>query len=251
MWLSRIQQAPFQCLLLISLIQGNGNRACELSVIYPQALLIRNVGDSLTLNCTVKFCADQAQEPVVHWCILETTSCQPVPANRTRTNNGKEGSIFVSHTIAFLNFSDSGTFRCEASHGKLKSLGHSIVVNVTVASDVPVTPVERTDGTYKWYFLVLLPLLVVIICVICYCREKRRVAQNSQRAQEKNITSASSSPNVTTVTTELSSMTDTTELCPTEACVNKRCMGPFYVNQSFTIIEQCEESIYANDLSSQ
>ncbi|XP_041068198.1 taste receptor type 1 member 1-like [Carcharodon carcharias] len=150
---------------------GNGNLACPLTVVYPRNKLIRTVGDSLTLNCTVKFCADQAQEPVVHWCMLEAGSCQPVPPNRTNSNHDKESSIFVSYTIAYLNFSDSGIFRCEALQGIMKAIGNSIVLNVTEAPDVPVIPVEHADNTYNWYYLVLLPLFVVIVCVILYCRD--------------------------------------------------------------------------------
>ncbi|XP_038674584.1 B- and T-lymphocyte attenuator-like isoform X2 [Scyliorhinus canicula] len=230
---------------------GNGNHACPLKVMYPRSKLTRTVGESLTLNCTVKFCADQAEEPVVHWCVLQGHSCQPIPANNTSSNNDDESSLLVRYTIANVNYSDSGTFRCEASHGNIKSMGHSIILNVTEASDDPIIPVEHVDNSYKWYFLLLLPLVVVIVCVTLYCREKRRSAQKRQRAQEKNITAASSSPDVTMVNTELASMTDTTEIGPVEPRVNKRRMEPFYVNEPFPIIERCEESIYVNDLLNQ
>ncbi|XP_067863149.1 uncharacterized protein [Heptranchias perlo] len=220
MWLDRSQQAHFHCLLLIWLIQGNGNRACPLAAMYPRAMLTRTVGDSLTLNCTIKYCSDQAQDVEAHWCIMEASSCQPVTGNLIHSGNGKEKQIFVTHTIAFLNFSDSGTFRCHASQGALTTMGHSIVVNVTVASVTPVTPVGRANNTYKWSFLVFLPLLVVIICVILYYRVKRRSAQRRQRTQEKNVTAASSSPTVTMATT------DATELCPLAPYVNKRRVEP-------------------------
>ncbi|XP_043573503.1 uncharacterized protein LOC122563612 isoform X2 [Chiloscyllium plagiosum] len=208
MWFSILQQVCLQCLLIISLIQGNGNCACPVRVIYPRSTLHLTVGDSLTLNCTVKFCTGEEQKPVVNWCIIEAHHCHPVSTNGLSFNHDQQGNLLVSYKIAALNYSDSGTFRCEASQGNVMARGHSIVVNVT---------------------------------------EKRKLALRRQRAQVKSVTLASSSPNITAVTPQLTSSTGTTERHVVEAYVNMKHMEPFYINETFSINVQSEECIYEND----
>ncbi|XP_060703152.1 uncharacterized protein LOC132829805 [Hemiscyllium ocellatum] len=247
MWFSILQQVSLQCLLIISLIQGNGNRACPVRVIYPRSTLHLTVGDSLTLNCTVEFCTREEQKPVVYWCIIEARSCHPVSTNGLSFNHDQQGNLLVSYKIAALNYNDSGTFRCEASQGNVMARGHSIVVNVTEASDSPLIPVEHTETTNKWYFMSILPLSVVIVCIMLYCQGKQKLALRRQRAQVKSVTLASSSPNITAVIPQLSSLTGTTERHVVEAYVNIKHMEPFYVNETFSINEQYEECIYEND----
>ncbi|XP_078422421.1 uncharacterized protein LOC144695406 [Cetorhinus maximus] len=54
------------------------NAACSLFVQYSRAVLNYSVGDSLTLNCTVQFCANGVQLPEAHWCKMHGKTCQPV-----------------------------------------------------------------------------------------------------------------------------------------------------------------------------
>ncbi|XP_038674820.1 uncharacterized protein LOC119977707 isoform X2 [Scyliorhinus canicula] len=152
-----------------------GSYPCPLRVGYPRVTLNNTVGDSLTLNCTVLYCA--AEQPEVYWCKYHANSCQQLNAtNRSIKNihNMTERGILVVYTISSVNLTDSGSYQCHAKEGDVQANGNSIIVNVFETSANSTMKTQNPLGTPIWIFYSIIVvgilgtvLFLVLITYFC------------------------------------------------------------------------------------
>ncbi|XP_067890296.1 B- and T-lymphocyte attenuator-like isoform X2 [Heterodontus francisci] len=132
MWKIRTCDYFLLAALFYFVVHLEGSDLCSLRVGCPSMMLNYSVGDSLTLNCTVLYCA--ADRPIVHWCKLHSNSCQPLTEGYKTTlrnsSNATEYEMLLAYTISSLNLTDSGTYRCEATVRDTRGMGNGITVTV-------------------------------------------------------------------------------------------------------------------------
>ncbi|XP_007893045.2 uncharacterized protein LOC103179522 isoform X2 [Callorhinchus milii] len=143
-----------------------------LSVQISKAPLNPSVGESLSLNCTVRFYAKEGSLPEAFWCKRGGDGCPRLAGtiHYPTFSKNKEMFIFVIYTILSVELSDNGTFQCWARQGNAKA-GRSITVNIQEAGQ------ERGFWTVyslcRWIMFGLLITVPVPFCHSSCSRGKR------------------------------------------------------------------------------
>ncbi|XP_067867081.1 uncharacterized protein [Heterodontus francisci] len=149
----------------------NKDATCSLFVLYPKPVLNYSEGDSLTLNCTVQFCANGAQLPEAHWCKMHGKTCQPVTGrlhypNMTYSPQYTEKKMLVIHAVSHVDLSNSGVYQCQATHGAVTAVGQFVSVNVGKIS--PAHSLWRWYSICRWIIFGLLALIPISLCILLY-----------------------------------------------------------------------------------
>eukprot|EP00062_Callorhinchus_milii_P010095 gi/632954592/ref/XP_007893043.1/ PREDICTED: uncharacterized protein LOC103179522 isoform X1 [Callorhinchus milii] len=147
-------------------------RDTPLSVQISKAPLNPSVGESLSLNCTVRFYAKEGSLPEAFWCKRGGDGCPRLAGtiHYPTFSKNKEMFIFVIYTILSVELSDNGTFQCWARQGNAKA-GRSITVNIQEAGQ------ERGFWTVyslcRWIMFGLLITVPIPFCHSSCSRGKR------------------------------------------------------------------------------
>ncbi|XP_038674595.1 uncharacterized protein LOC119977572 [Scyliorhinus canicula] len=147
----------------------NTMAACSFLVQSPRTVLNYSVGDSLTLNCAVQFCANGMQLPEAHWCKMHGKTCQPVTGeihypNITYSPQDMEKKMLVIHTVSHVEVGTGGLYQCQATQGAVSTLGQLVSVNVDAA---PLAhSVWRWYSICRWIIFGLLAMIPISLCTL-------------------------------------------------------------------------------------
>ncbi|XP_048468823.1 uncharacterized protein LOC109929356 [Rhincodon typus] len=147
----------------------NTSASCSLLVLYQRAVFNYSVSDSLTLNCTIQFCANGTQLPKAHWCKMFGNVCQPVTGRTHHPNMSYsllvgDKKMSVIHTVAHVELSTSGFYQCQATEGAVTTMGQFVQVNVKDCS--PTCSVWRWYSIGRWVIFGLMAMMPISLCVI-------------------------------------------------------------------------------------
>ncbi|XP_025041031.1 uncharacterized protein LOC106732098 isoform X2 [Pelodiscus sinensis] len=122
-------------LLLTAL--GIKDIGCDtLEIIYPSNSVTLKEGDSLTLNCTVRYQLNQSSDPNVYWCkhVDNQNDCAKVGRELehfpSTEHSNPQARVILSLQLHNVSQSHSGGYQCRASGRDKSAVGHYIRVKV-------------------------------------------------------------------------------------------------------------------------
>ncbi|XP_072373413.1 netrin receptor DCC-like [Scyliorhinus torazame] len=150
-------------------VSENTKAACSFFVQSPRTVLNYSVGDSLTLNCAVQYCANGIQLPEAHWCKMHGETCQPVTGkihypNITYSPQDMEKKMLVIHTVSHVEMGTGGIYQCRATQGAVTTVGQ--LVSVNVGATPLAHSVWRWYSICRWIIFGLLAMIPILLCTL-------------------------------------------------------------------------------------
>ncbi|XP_069746565.1 B- and T-lymphocyte attenuator-like isoform X2 [Narcine bancroftii] len=182
MWLVKTFNYFFILLLHFHMhVQGNVSDGCILQVMYARATFNYSIGDTLELNCTVKFCKLNLN---IYWCKIEANNCEPLITNSKE--NAISGTTFLVYKVFSVEHNDTGKYQCVANESSYFSRGHLITVYVhgvkadsheTSISEIPTNSTMHAldlANTPLWIFYIVIAIgtvsaIVFLIMITLFC----------------------------------------------------------------------------------
>ncbi|XP_062903572.1 uncharacterized protein si:ch211-214p13.8 [Mobula hypostoma] len=224
-WRRMCSEKTLKQLLLTALLpfvlqtQVNKGDGCGIEVMYLKATFNYSIGDTMTLNCTVKFC--DSKTPTAGWCKQLVNGCEPLPNENERSKNHPFEMLMV-YTIPSVNLTDSGRYQCQAEQNNATAKGHIITVNVhgvkatthgpsTTGELIPTNSTMMTQGpvnSISWVSYAIIAVgtvsavgFIVLITYFCIRNfheplDSAEPSASSQRTQYHNMTEINEKPTI-------------------------------------------------------
>ncbi|XP_043932359.1 B- and T-lymphocyte attenuator-like [Protopterus annectens] len=188
--------------------KGSGSRQdCALEVQNRKLYLNVTLGNSLILNCTVRYCIQDAVSsyPVTTWVKvvghnffqLEKTKDKHVEQQQQSRDTKEDKIVVFALKIYNVTPEDKGVYRCRAVQNSSIAMGHSIhiaITNSTIVSPEPSVDELHPDSSLRLnsvniviIFFCSVLLLLIFFLLLQYCTRECRGKTNLIYPQQDEV----------------------------------------------------------------